>query len=130
MLWKFSTNNGSSGLSILITQALYTGYCLFVMTQFNIERWCAHVQNHRITFAFIVPPVAVLLAKHPVIEKFDLSSLRMMTSGAAPLTQELVEAVYSRIKVGIKHGYGLSETSPAAYQQEWEDWRTGIGSIG
>ncbi len=73
------------------------------------------MQNHRITFGFIVPPIALLLAKHLVVEKYDLSSLRMMTLGAAPLTRELVEAVYSRIRVGIKQGYRLSETSPAVY---------------
>ncbi|KAJ5896803.1 phenylacetyl-CoA ligase [Penicillium subrubescens] len=43
--------------------------------------------------------------------KFDLSNLRMMTSGAAPLTQELIEAAYARIKFSTKQDYRLSETS-------------------
>lgn len=118
------------GLTCLITQALYKGYHLIVMSKFDIESWCAHVQNYRATFSYIVPPVVLLLGKHPVIEKYDLSSLRMMNSGAAPLTQELVESVYSRIKVGIKQGYGLSETSPTTHSQRWEDWREHIGSVG
>ncbi|KAJ6002465.1 hypothetical protein N7451_005012 [Penicillium sp. IBT 35674x] len=118
------------GLTCLITQALYKGYHLIVMSKFDIESWCAHVQNYRATFSYIVPPVVLLLGKHPVVEKYDLSSLRMMNSGAAPLTQELVESVYSRIKVGIKQGYGLSETSPTTHSQRWEDWREHIGSVG
>ncbi|OGE53679.1 hypothetical protein PENARI_c007G01916 [Penicillium arizonense] len=118
------------GLTCLITQALYKGYHLIVMQKFDIEKWCAHVQNYRCTFSYIVPPVVLLLGKHPVVDKYDLSSLRMMNSGAAPLTQELVEAVYSRIKVGIKQGYGLSETSPTTHSQRWEDWREAIGSVG
>lgn len=96
------------------------------MTKFTIEKWRAHVQHHRITLGFIVPPVALLQAKHPVVDTYDLSSLRMMTSGAAPLTLSL----FSRTKVGIKQGYGLSETSPAAYQEEWEGWHTAVGSVG
>ena len=100
------------------------------MQKFDIERWCAHVQNYRITFSYVVPPVVLLLGKHPVVDKYDLSSLRMMNSGAAPLTQELVEAVYVRIKVGIKQGYGLSETSPTTHTQAWEDWRSTVGSVG
>ncbi|KAJ5776911.1 hypothetical protein N7520_000157 [Penicillium odoratum] len=118
------------GLTCLITQALYKGYHLIVMAKFEIEKWCAHVQNYRVTFSYVVPPVVLLLGKHPVVDKYDLSSLRMMNSGAAPLTQELVESVYSRIKVGIKQGYGLSETSPTTHTQRWEDWREHIGSVG
>jgi acyl-CoA synthetase (AMP-forming)/AMP-acid ligase II len=118
------------GLTCLLTQALYKGYHLIVMAKFDIEKWCAHVQNYRVTFSYIVPPVVLLLGKHPVVDKYDLSSLRMMNSGAAPLTQELVENVYARIKVGIKQGYGLSETSPTTHSQRWEDWREYIGSVG
>ncbi|KAJ5542293.1 hypothetical protein N7461_008296 [Penicillium sp. DV-2018c] len=118
------------GLTCLITQALYKGYHLIVMSKFDIRKWCQHVQNYRCTFSYIVPPVVLLLGKHPVVDKYDLSSLRMMNSGAAPLTQELVEAVYARIKVGIKQGYGLSETSPTTHSQRWEDWREAIGSVG
>jgi long-subunit acyl-CoA synthetase (AMP-forming) len=54
----------------------------------------------------------------------------MLSSGAAPLTRELVEATYDRIKVGVRQGYGLSETSPAAHIQQWHEWRTSIGSVG
>lgn len=100
------------------------------MTKFDIEQWCSHVQNYRITFSYVVPPVVLLLGKHPIVSKYDLSSLRMMNSGAAPLTQELVESVYARIKCGIKQGYGLSETSPTTHTQPWEEWRSTIGSVG
>ncbi|KAE8380697.1 hypothetical protein BDV26DRAFT_256830 [Aspergillus bertholletiae] len=118
------------GLTCLVHQTLYQGYRLVVMQKFDIEKWCAHVQNYRITFSYVVPPVVLLLSKHPIVEKYDLSTLRMMNSGAAPLTRELVEAVYARIKCGIKQGYGLSETSPTTHTQPWEEWRTSIGSVG
>lgn len=100
------------------------------MQRFDLEKWCAHVQNYRITFSYVVPPVVLLLGKHPVVDKYDLSSLRLMNSGAAPLTQELVETVYARLKVGIKQGYGLSETSPTTHTQPWDEWHSSIGSVG
>lgn len=103
---------------------------MFVMPKFDIEKFCAHVQNYKITFAYVAPPVVLLLGKHPIVDKYDLSSLRMMNSGAAPLTKELVENTSSRIKVGIKQGYGLSETSPTTHSQAWEDWDKYIGSVG
>ncbi|KAE8148032.1 hypothetical protein BDV25DRAFT_131569 [Aspergillus avenaceus] len=118
------------GLNCLIHQTLYQGYQLVVMQKFDIEKWCSHVQNYRITFSYVAPPVVLLLSKHPIVDKYDLSTLRMMNSGAAPLTHELVEAVYARIKCGIKQGYGLSETSPTTHTQPWEEWRTSIGAVG
>ena len=87
------------------------------MPKFDLEKFCRIIQEQKITFAYIVPPVVLLLGKHPVVGKYDLSSLRMLNSGAAPLTQELVETVYARLKVPIKQGYGLSETSPTTHTQ-------------
>ena len=100
------------------------------MAKFDIERFCAHIQDHKITFAYVVPPVVLLLGKHPVVEKYDLSTLRMLNSGAAPLTRELVDATYARLKVPIKQGYGLSETSPTTHTQPWELWHSTIGAVG
>ena len=109
---------------------MYSGLNLVVMARFDIERFCAIVQDFKITYAYIVPPVVLLLSKHLVVEKYDLSSVRMLNSGAAPLTRELVDAVYKRIKVPVKQGYGLSETSPTTHNQAWEDWNTHVGSVG
>ncbi|KAK4935923.1 hypothetical protein LTR66_015398, partial [Elasticomyces elasticus] len=100
------------------------------MPKFDLESWCSIVQDHKITFSYVVPPVVLLLSKHPIVDKYDLSSMRMMNSGAAPLTRELVDAVYSRKKLKVKQGYGLSETSPTTHTQPWDLWRTTIGAVG
>lgn len=118
------------GLTCLIHQTAYRGFKCVVMPKFDIEAWCKIVQDHKITMSYVVPPVVLLLTKHPIVEKFDLSSLRMMNSGAAPLTRELVEATYKRIKVPIKQGYGLSETSPTTHTQPWDRWQSTVGSVG
>ncbi len=118
------------GLTALLHHAFYRGLSICVMPKFDIESWCRIVQDQKITFAYVVPPVVLQLSKHPCVDKYDLSSLRMMNSGAAPLTRELVEAVYERIKVPIKQGYGLSETSPTTHMQPWDTWRSTIGSVG
>lgn len=87
------------------------------MAKFEIEKFCSIVQEQKITFSYVVPPVVLLLSKHPVVDNYDLSSLRMMNSGAAPLTREIVDAIYRRLKVPVKQGYGLSETSPTTHTQ-------------
>lgn len=96
---------------------MYSGLTTTVMAKFEIEKFCSVVQNQKITYSYVVPPVVLLLSKHPIVDKYDLSSLRMLNSGAAPLTRELVEAAYKRLKVPVKQGYGLSETSPTTHTQ-------------
>jgi 4-coumarate--CoA ligase len=100
------------------------------MPKFDLEDFCKFIQEIKITFAYVVPPIVLLLSKHPTVDKYDLSSIRMMNSGAAPLTRELVEAVHSRLGLRVKQGYGLSETSPTTHTQPWEDWNRTIGSVG
>lgn len=118
------------GLTVVLHQNLFRGITTVVMPKFDIENWCKIVQDERITMAYVVPPVVLLLSKHPCVSKYDLSSLRMLNSGAAPLTKELVESMYNRIKVPVKQGYGLSETSPTTHTQPWADWRRTIGAVG
>lgn len=118
------------GLTCLLHQAMYAGRQLIVMERFDLPKFCGLIQEHKVTYAYVVPPVVLLLAKHPVVDQYDLSSLRMLNSGAAPLTQELVQSLYGRIKVPVKQGYGLSETSPVTHTQPWETWKDTIGAVG
>lgn len=87
------------------------------MTRFDLEKFCHLVQKHKITFTYVAPPVVLLLGKSPIVDKYDLSSLKMINSGAAPLTRELTDAVYKRLNIPVKQAYGLSETSPSAIMQ-------------
>ncbi|RMZ88242.1 hypothetical protein DV736_g4536, partial [Chaetothyriales sp. CBS 134916] len=118
------------GLNLLVLNPLYTGVDALVLARFEIEKFCRLIQEHKVTFLYVVPPMVLLLAKHPAVPKYDLSSLRMSNSGAAPLTRELVDTVYKRMGVRVKQGYGLSETAPVIFQQRWQDWDNGIGSCG
>ncbi|KAI9693736.1 MAG: hypothetical protein M1822_003007 [Bathelium mastoideum] len=118
------------GLNCLIHNCFYNGILMVVMPKFDLESFCKIVQDHKITFVYIVPPVVLLLSKHPIIDKYDLSSIRMMNSGAAPLTKDIQQGVWNRLKIPVKQGYGLSETSPTTHTQPWEEWDKTIGSVG
>jgi 4-coumarate--CoA ligase len=102
---------------VLLLQPLFRGVRVYVMQRFELEPFCRIIQDNKITFAYVVPPVVLALAKHPLIDKFNLKSLRMMHSSAAPLTDDLVQMVYQRLKVPVKQGYGLSEAAPGVAGQ-------------
>lgn len=61
---------------------------------------------------YLVPPLMVFLAKSPLVSEYDLSSVKVIWSGAAPLSKEVEDAVKTRIKVPIvRQGYGMTEGS-------------------
>ena len=118
------------GLTATILLPMYSGVKIIVLAQFEIENFWRLIQDHGITYIYVVPPMCLLLSKHPCIDHYDLSSIRMLNSGAAPLTRELVAAMYKRTGLKVKQAYGLSETSPTCIAQPWDEWDKSVGSIG
>ncbi|KAL7930955.1 hypothetical protein V8C35DRAFT_310858 [Trichoderma chlorosporum] len=118
------------GLHVVLDTTVSTGVRCIVMPKFDIEKACKLIQDHHITFMYVPPPVVLALGKHPVISKYDLSSLRWINSAAAPLSKELAVSVWNRLKVGVKQAYGLSETSPGVMIQLPEEWFKYQGSVG
>ncbi|UKZ81235.1 hypothetical protein TrVFT333_009007 [Trichoderma virens FT-333] len=118
------------GLFVVLGTTIHTGAKCVIMPKFDIEKACKLIQDNHVTFMYVPPPIVLALGKHPVISKYDLSSLRWITSAAAPLSRELAVSVWDRLKVGVKQGYGLSETSPGVMVQLPEEWYKYQGSVG
>ena len=72
-------------------------------------------QEHRLTRAFVAPPMVVALAKHPIVDNYDLSALRWILSGAAPLSAELAIECGERLGCEVVQGYGMTELSPVSH---------------
>jgi acyl-CoA synthetase (AMP-forming)/AMP-acid ligase II len=103
------------GLGVIMNYALWKGATLVVFQRFDLEQFLAAIQEHKVTFAHLVPPILLGLAKHPLVDKYDLSSLEGIMSGAAPLGGELAQAVEERLGCVVGQGYGLTETSPVTH---------------
>lgn len=69
------------GLTLIMTHALMLGYKAVVMPSFDLEAYCRMVQEHRVTVCHIVPPIVLALSKSPIVEKYDLSSVKMAIAG-------------------------------------------------
>ncbi|EMC94308.1 hypothetical protein BAUCODRAFT_544122 [Baudoinia panamericana UAMH 10762] len=118
------------GLTGLLHQPLHRGLEIVVMPAFNLNEFCTAVQRYKITFTYVAPPVLVQLSRGREVKKYDLSSLRMITSGAAPLTKELVAFLHDKMGLKVNQAYGLSETSPMTHTQPWSEWWSSVGSVG
>ena len=118
------------GLVVLMAAALWQGATLVTMPRFDLEQFLAILQDYRVTTAAVVPPIMLAMAKHPLVDRFDLSALRFLGSGAAPLGAELEEACGKRLGCVVGQGYGLTETSPVVTAHPSEEARIRHGSAG
>jgi len=116
------------GMTVLLNAALHARAQLVIMPSFDLEEFLANIAKYEATFAFIAPPVAVALAKHPMVERYNLSSLRGIMSGAAPLDEELGNAVKHRLGCQIVQGYGMSELSPVSHVTPFDGGRELVGA--
>lgn len=98
------------GLIVVMHFYIFAGFSLVVMPRFTLEGMLNNIQRYRINHLLLVPPMIVLLAKNPIVKKYDLTSVTMCMSGAAPLSAELTRQYCERLpNSAIGQGYGMTE---------------------
>jgi acyl-CoA synthetase (AMP-forming)/AMP-acid ligase II len=117
------------GMTVLLNAVLHARARLVMMPSFDLEEFLANIQKHKVTVAYIAPPVAVALAKHPMVNKYDMSTLRAVLSGAAPLDEDLGHAVADRIGCRVVQGYGMTELSPVSHCTPLDGGKRLVGSV-
>ncbi len=117
------------GMTVLLNAVLHARARLVMMPSFDLEEFLANIANHKVTVAYIAPPVAVALAKHPLVNNYDTSTLRAVLSGAAPLDEDLGHAVADRIGCRVVQGYGMTELSPVSHCTPLDGGKRLVGSI-
>lgn len=116
------------GMQVLMNHQLASaGHCV-TLPRFDLERVLHLVQEHRTPHMLVAPPVVLAMAKNPMVEKYDVSSLQYLMSGAAPLGPDLAHACQQRLGVDVIQGYGMTELSPLTNVAPRHDPRP--GSVG
>jgi len=103
------------GMVVIMNFGIMRGATVVMLPRFDLELFLRALQEWRIPIAHVAPPIALALAKHPLVDQFDLSTLTCVFSAAAPLGLELTAAVEDRLKVTVRQGYGMTEASPATH---------------
>ncbi len=117
------------GMQVMMNCGLWLGATVVTMPRFELEPFLRAHQDYKVTRSFVVPPILVALAKHPLVGSYDLSSVRRIMSGAAPLSAELAAEAGTRIGCEVVQGFGMTELSPVSHLQPPGRHRPGSSGV-
>ncbi|MEY8829816.1 AMP-binding protein [Sedimentitalea sp. XS_ASV28] len=117
------------GMQVLINMHLAAGAGLVTMPRFDLEQFLDLCAKYRTRRMWIVPPIAIALAKHPIVDKYDLSAVEHVNSGAAPLGGDVAALVGRRLNCVATQGYGMTELSPVSHLTPPGKARTGASGL-
>ncbi len=103
------------GMTCMMNQGLHKRATVITMPKFDLAEFLRIISEYRIQRVYIAPPVAIALAKHPMVDDYDLSCIDVIFSGAAPLDAELGHAMGKRLGCTVLQGYGMTELSPVSH---------------
>src|SRR5882672_3415570 len=118
------------GLVVVLNMGLHQGATIVTVQRFELEPFLQTLQDYQVTLAHIVPPIVLALSKNPAVDNYDLSKLRTIFFGAAPLDEHLTRACMQRLVCDVRQGYGMTETSPVTHSSPADPAQVKFGSVG
>ncbi len=118
-----------TGMTVMMLSPLSRGATIYPMLRWQAEEALKLIHKHRITDFLAVPTIYIDLLHHPRLDDYDLSSLKLCSSGGARMPVPVMEAFEKRLKIPVYEGYGLTETSPVTHTNLAAPKRV-AGSIG
>lgn len=120
------------GLVAVCHIGLYRGDSMVVLPKFDIRAFLSTIEAYKINTLPIVPPIIITMTKQKALcDRYDLTSVKQILSGAAPLSREVAQKLSSQHGSWvIRQGYGLTETATAvASSPSWDIWLGSSGCI-
>jgi acyl-CoA synthetase (AMP-forming)/AMP-acid ligase II len=99
------------GGNMVLPGSLAAGATVVTLPRFDFEGFLQTIQQYRVTYTIVVPPVALALAGHPLVGHYDLSSLRLLGVGGAPLGAEVEQRCAERLGCTVGQGFGMTEAA-------------------
>lgn len=118
------------GLVVILNMGLYQGATIVTVPRFELEPFLQTIQDYGVTLTHLVPPIVLALSKNPVVDNYNLSKLRTIFCGAAPLDEHLTRACMQRLDCDVRQGYGMTETSPVTHSSPSDPAQVRHGSVG
>jgi acyl-CoA synthetase (AMP-forming)/AMP-acid ligase II len=103
------------GMVVILALNLVNGATTVLMPRFDFMEFLSLAQKYRATILPLVPPVVLAMAKSPAVGQFDLSSVRLVFCGAAPLSDDVARELAAKLNCPVTQGYGMTEASPVTH---------------
>jgi 4-coumarate--CoA ligase len=97
-----------------------------MLPSFTMPSMLQAIVDYQITELLLVPPILIRLVRDPLVSKYDLSHVTRFSSGAAPLSEEIIQLLKQKFpNTGFKQGYGMTESCSCitAHPQEKYDYQ-------
>jgi acyl-CoA synthetase (AMP-forming)/AMP-acid ligase II len=117
------------GMQVLMNGLISNGVATITMPRFDMVEALQAVQDLKITRFFAVPPIIIGLASAPIVDDYDMSSIRQVFSGAAPLGAELAAKAAARLGCEVVQGFGMTELSPVSHSTVEGEYRPGTSGV-
>lgn len=118
------------GMNIIMNLTLHKRGTLVTLAKMVFTDFLSLIQNQKVTYLYIAPPIAVPLTKNQIVDNYDLSSLRSILTAAAPLDEKLSDELQRRFSVDIAQGYGMTELSAVSHITPIGNNKISKGSVG
>ncbi|KAK3857149.1 hypothetical protein Pcinc_032166 [Petrolisthes cinctipes] len=100
----------------LCLSSITHGATMVTLPRFIPNIYLTAIQNYKVTYVPLVPPLAIFMAKHDLVSKFDLTHVKSIVCGAAPLAGEVQDLLSNRFSgVTVRQGFGMTETTLACF---------------
>ncbi|MCU4504312.1 AMP-binding protein [Acinetobacter sp. WU_MDCI_Abxe161] len=118
------------GMNIIMNLTLRKRGTLVTLAKMVFADFLSLIQKQKVTYLYIAPPIAVPLTKNQIVDNYDLSSLRLILTAAAPLDEKLSNELQTRFAVDIAQGYGMTELSAVSHATPIGNNKISKGSVG
>lgn len=115
---------------MLINGALYSGATQVIMEAFDLDLSLSLAQKHQATLYYAVPPILIQMDGHPNLSAYEVSHLRYIMVGAAPMAPDVAQRVQEKLGVRVLQGYGLTEASPVTHLNPVDQGKVKLDSVG
>jgi long-chain acyl-CoA synthetase len=100
------------------------------MEAFDLDLSLSLAQKHQATLYYAVPPILIQMDGHPNLSAYEVSHLRYIMVGAAPMAPDVAQRVQEKLGVRVLQGYGLTEASPVTHLNPVDQGKVKLDSVG
>lgn len=119
-----------TGLNITTTPFIALEAENHLLKSWDLEAALAAIEEHGVTYVFLIPTMVVELLDYTKLDEYDISSLKTVGVGGSPMPKERVNDFEQALGCTLVEGYGMTETTPLATLNRPDPGIRKAGSIG